>query len=56
VDTAAHSWAVASPRPQGRAREMRPTLCVAATNNAAQDRIGERGCHWLAVGEQCRFR
>jgi len=22
------------------------TLCVAATNNAAQDRIGERGCHW----------
>jgi hypothetical protein len=32
------------------------TLCVAATNNAAQDRIGERGCQWLAVGEQCRFR
>jgi hypothetical protein len=32
------------------------TLCGTATNNAAQNRIGERGCHWLAVGEQCRFR
>jgi hypothetical protein len=29
------------------------TLCIAATNNAAQDRIGVRGCQRLAVGEQC---
>jgi hypothetical protein len=32
------------------------TLCGAATNYAAQNRIGKRGCHWLAEGEQYRFR
>jgi hypothetical protein len=36
--------------------ERAGTLCGAATNNAAQNRIDERGCHWLAVGEQCRCR
>jgi hypothetical protein len=38
------------------ARERRWTLCVAATNDPAQDRIGEPGCQWLTVGQQCRFR
>ena len=32
------------------------TLRVAATNKVAQDRIGERGCQWLAVREQYRFQ
>jgi hypothetical protein len=32
------------------------SLCVAATNNPAQDRIGERGRHRLAVGEKYGFR
>src|SRR6516164_4152219 len=40
-------------RPRSRDADI---LCVAVTNNAAQDRIGERGCYWLAVGEQCSFR
>jgi hypothetical protein len=38
--------------PSGRPPYFIYSLCVAATNDAAQDRIGERGRHRLAVGEQ----
>jgi hypothetical protein len=30
---------------------MNTPLSIAPTNNAAQDRIGEERCHWLAVRE-----
>jgi hypothetical protein len=49
-------------RPNWPRRNMWPTeshspctLCIAATNHLAQDRIGERRCQRLAVGEEYRF-
>jgi hypothetical protein len=38
----------ADARPNWREQPARETLA----HYAAQNRIGERGCHWLAVGEQ----
>jgi len=38
-----------------RSRGAICTLCIAATNNLAQDRIGERRRQRLAVGEEYRF-